>query len=66
LAETGWKPESMPRVGVVNMVQGSVKLDWVTVYKKGIRCAVEEFNGRHPTWFPATLPGQQVNLSHRA
>jgi hypothetical protein len=31
----------MPGVGVVNIVQGLVKLDWVTVYKKGVRCAVE-------------------------
>lgn len=31
LEETGWKPESMPGAGVVNLVHGESKLDWVTV-----------------------------------
>jgi len=32
LAMTGWKPESIPGVGVVNLVQGAVNDDWVRLW----------------------------------
>jgi len=57
LAATGWKSESIPGVGEVNLVHGSLKLDWVTVW-----FPARNMKAITSPLFAVTLPGVKVNV----